>query len=130
MITDDIDKSDIVFLISVFILLNVFIDTVFQTLHQLANSQLKDEIKISDHRKYKEMFNSLQEGIIIIEGAFDPLLSFMDYSVLFSNEIAEIIFQNILSFTGSLNMLNASQEMELMQKKIFREYRSVHGAES
>lgn len=130
LVTDGIEKSDIVFLVSVFVFLHVFLLNVFKTLNELANSQLKDEIKISDHRKYKDIFNSLQEGIIIVQGTYDPILNWLDYQVQFSNEIADIIFKKILGFARSLDLLTEYQQKKLMSKKLFHVYRSAYGAES
>lgn len=80
------NRSDYVYVITSFPLISFYIDTVFKALHDLASSQLKDEIKVLDHRKYKEMFNTLQEGIIIVAEEDDGL------ELKFRNEIGDIIF--------------------------------------
>lgn len=59
---DGIQRKDIMVLISCYLMVNLFLNTVFKTLHELATSQLKDEIKISDHRKYKQMFKLVAGG--------------------------------------------------------------------
>ena len=83
-----------------------FIDTVFQGLIDVVENMMFQECQSRENQKYKAIFDSLQEGILIID---EPQRSNSGStpSVALCNEIGEIILQKNLNFSEPLDQLDA-----------------------
>ena len=100
------------------ITLGVFIPTlIFSFVEQnnvLAN--VTKNIREFEYEQYKEMFNSLQEGIIVINSPNDKTADKQKYSVFFANEMMQLLMQELLGIRTEMkkdmNFAHLSSNMD------------------
>ena len=67
---------------------------VFVNNKNMASVALQ-EVKMFEYDQYKTMFNSLQEGIIVIDTQTKESTEALDYSLFFINEVQQLIMNKI-----------------------------------
>lgn len=88
---DAVQSNDVVFIVIVLVLWLLFIDSVFKELIHMVENLMFHEFKMKENKKYKTIFDSLQEGILIIERPKKQTAVSLP-AISFCNEIAETIF--------------------------------------
>lgn len=61
---EDISEVDIVFCVMLYCLFTWYIHSLFGTLHKVVEQSIGEEM--NNHKRILAMFNSLQEGIVIV----------------------------------------------------------------
>lgn len=101
----------------------LFLDSVFKGLINMVENVMFHEFKVKENKKYKTIFDSLQEGILIIERSAQQTAASVP-TISFCNEIAETIFNHLLGFGDPIEDLGSTQTKQFFQKKLFYEYHS------
>lgn len=127
IILPDIVSRDIFLIVSAYIMVGWILDTIFRTIITISESLYKEEQKQHERTKFKEMFNGLQEGILVLQGTGSQKEK--AFKLLYGNEIVSIIFSYIFRFTDSKKLLQLEEEEQknLINEKVFYTYKSQEG---
>ena len=104
---------------------------IFVNTKNMASTAL-EEIKLFEFEQYKTMFNSLQEGIIVIDTPASSTSETKDYALFFINEVQQIIMNKIFKLKQDKPTKNKHTQQDTIhlsrniKKKVFYEYRSEY----
>lgn len=107
-------KSMIGMFVILFTLINLYLNSAFKALLKVVEQSIAKEL--NSHRRISTMFNSLQEGIVIVQR--DHALKEDNMNIIFANEISRIIFSNVLRADTFSNIKET-----LLQEKMIQRYK-------
>lgn len=111
---DGLTKFHFIFGAVLYIIVCIYLNSAFKTFLKVVEQSIKQEL--NSHRKISAIFNSLQEGIVILQQEAQTAATKAP-EIIYANEIARIIFSNL---GGVENFEKASKT--LVEDKLFHRY--------
>ena len=125
-------KIDYILIIYVFVTTNLYAIMFAFINNNIEQENVTYEKKINEWKQYHNMFNCLQEGILVLKDVFDnseeEMLNENKQQIFFMNDIGTRIFQKVFKTKKFLKGDRLIEGQTVNQHKIFYEYKGAQSS--